>query len=122
MVTSPKTVWDLKEGGVYFLLLRDGNTDTDTWNNMKIDEDRRKYNNCFLTEEEADMELLRRESRAKAWMPEEGDVFWSIDSKGRSYDSIWEGDNIDIMYFHNGHTHKTKDESIEWGKKYGKAF
>jgi len=68
------------------------------------------------------MELLRRESRAKAWKPEEGGNVWSINRKGRACDSIWEGDNIDLMYYHNGSIHKTKEEAIEWKEKYGKAF
>ena len=122
VVEFPKTVWELKEGDRYIHLVNYGGKARVGWEDTTLDESRRGYNNCFLTEEEADMELLRRESRAKAWKPEEGEVFWAIDSKGRTYASIWEGDYIDIMYFHNGHTHKTKEEAIEWGEKYGKAF
>ena len=121
-VEAPKTVWDLEEGDVYYLTFNDGSKGISTWENTITDENRRNCNNCFLTCEEVDMELLRRESRAKAWMPEEGENFWATRHKRESFESVWEGDYIDMMYFHNGHTHKTKEEAIEWGEKYGKAF
>ena len=119
---TTKTVWELKEGDKYTFIRNDGGKTLERWDELDVDKNRRKYNHCFLTPEDADMELLRRESRAKAWMPEVGQNFWSIDSKGKSFESIWEGDYIDMMYFHNGHAHKTEKESIEWGEKYGKAF
>ena len=112
----------MKDGDEYVYIRSDGSKEFCTWKDTTRDEDRRKYNDCFLTEEEADMALLRRESRAKAWKPDEGEVCWAIDSKGRTYASLWEGDCIDMIYYHNGHIHKTKEEAIEWGKKYGKAF
>ena len=68
------------------------------------------------------MELLRRESRAKAWKPEVREKYWIIGGMGRSFDSVWKDDNTDMMYFHNGNVHKTKEESIEWKAKYGKVF
>ena len=119
---APKTVWDLKIGDVYYLTFNDSSKGMRTWENTITHEERRKYNNCFLTQEDAEFELLRRESRAKAWMPEEGENSWSIDSNGQTFARIWEGDYIDMIYYHNGHIHKTEEEAIEWGEKYGKAF
>jgi len=66
-----------------------------------VDEKKRKYNNCFLTEEDADMELLRRESRAKAWMPEEGEGYLSIGRMGGAFESRWYADTTDWMFFYN---------------------
>ena len=119
----PKTVWDLEDCDKYVFIMSDGKKNITTWDDYSLtDKDRRECGNCFLTAEYADMELLRRESRAKAWMPDMDQVFWGIGRMGRAFDTTWQDDNTDMMYFHNGNVHKTEEESIEWKAKYGKAF
>ena len=92
------------------------------WYDSQLDKARRNCNNCFLTQEDAEMELLRRESRAKAWMPEVGQHHWTIGRMGGAVETPWDADNLDCMYYHNGSVHRTKEEVYEWKAKYGKAF
>ena len=122
VVESPKTVWDLEVGDDYIFLSVDWGKMLTGWCGVPVDIARRKYNNCFLTQEDADMELLRRECRAKAWKPDMGQVYWGIRRMGGAFDTIWQDDALDFMYFHNGNVHKTKEDAYEWKKKYGKAF
>jgi len=122
MVEAAKTVWDLKIGNEYVMLGTDGYEIIGTWTEMQANITRRKYNNYFLTSEDAEMELLRRESRAKAWKPEMEQYYWFIGSKGRAFETPWKADNSDFMYYHNGNVNKTKEDAYEWKAKYGKAF
>ena len=119
---DPKTVWDLEVGDDYIFLSVDWGKMLTGWCGVPVDIARRKYNNCFLTQEDADMELLRRECRAKAWKPDMGQVYWGIRRMGGAFDTIWQDDALDFMYFHNGNVHKTKEDAYEWKAKYGKAF
>ena len=48
VIEAPKTVWDLKEGDDYYLTFNDGSKGISTWENTITDENRRKYDNCFL--------------------------------------------------------------------------
>lgn len=121
-IKAPKTVWDLKDGDRYLYLIDDGREDSTIWDDDRKDEERRQYNNCFLTSEDVDMELLRRESRAKAWMPEMGQRIYSIGILWEAFETTWDANTCDFMYYHNGNIHKTKEDAYEWKAKYGKAF
>ena len=121
-VEAPKTVWDLEEGDEYIFLDNHGDTFKSTWDGVIVDKRRRKNNNCFLTWEDAEMELLRRESRAKAWKPDMGQNFWTLDRMGSPTKVIWGDLCSNFLSFHNGNTYKTREEAIEWKKTYGKAF
>jgi len=92
------------------------------WYDSQLDKARRNCNNCFLTQEDAEMELLRRESRAKAWKPEMNQPYWAISRFTLTFNTTWQADAPDWMYYHNGNVHKTTEEAIEWKEKYGKAF
>ena len=122
VLEAPKTVWDLKIGDDFFFLDNYGARLTTMWYDSQLDKARRNCNNCFLTQEDAEFELLRRESRAKAWKPDMGRRYWTTGIIWWTKETTWQDDTIDGMYFHNGNVHKTKEESIEWGEKYGKAF
>ena len=64
-----KTVWDIKKGDEYFLIMDNGNKSISIWEDSFDDINRRKYCNCFLTEEDVDMEVLRRESQTQKQKP-----------------------------------------------------
>jgi len=118
----PKTVWDLKNGDRYLYLIDDGREYSTIWDDDRIDEERRQYNNCFLTSEDVDTELLRRGSRAKAWIPEMRQHIYSIGILWEAFETTWDANTCDFMYYHNGNIHKTKEDAYEWKAKYGKAF
>lgn len=60
---EPKTVWDLKEGEVYYYISWGGRIEKTTWDSFSVDEDARTSGNCFLTEREAVRELARRKAK-----------------------------------------------------------
>jgi len=98
---APKTVWNLKKGDEYFMLGTDGYETTNIWREAQVEIIRRECNNVFLTSEDASMELLRRESRAKAWMPEVGKGYLSIGRMRGVFESRWYADTTDWMFFYN---------------------
>ena len=57
---EPKTVWDLKEGDLYYRISSLGHIYKTRWGNDNYDGDCRKQGNVFLTEEEAEFEVTRR--------------------------------------------------------------
>lgn len=65
MSKNPATVWDLKDGDVFWWVTKCGNAFKDTWNSCYLDVGRRSQCNVFLTEEEAVFESKRREVVAK---------------------------------------------------------
>lgn len=57
----PKSVYELNEGDEYWFINAQGVVMKDKWINGIIDNDRRDAGNCFLTYEEANFDLKRRE-------------------------------------------------------------
>lgn len=58
---KPKTVWDLKNGDVYYYVSAYGDTNKAGWLSTTADIRSRNQGNVFLTEEEAEFEAKRRE-------------------------------------------------------------
>ncbi len=58
---APKSVYELNEGDEYWFINAQGVVMKDKWINGIIDNDRRDAGNCFLTYEEANFDLKRRE-------------------------------------------------------------
>lgn len=78
----------------------------------------------FRTEKAAQMEALRRESRAKAWMPKKREVYYFCgiitgDIESEIYDPTY---SYNIMEFLQGNTHETEAKAQEWKEKYYEAF
>ena len=61
---KPKTVWDLKDGDVYWYINTINNISCDTWTKDAWDLTVRESGNLFLTKEEAEFELERRKCEA----------------------------------------------------------
>lgn len=64
-----KTVWDLKKGDVFWWISSSGFIYKDRWDNSSFDIGCRNQGNIFLTEEEAQIEVRRREvcTTVKKW-------------------------------------------------------
>ena len=58
---TPKNVWELDFGDVYYLIGTDGSILKKRWNNANLELSRRENGNVFLTEEEAEFEVKRRQ-------------------------------------------------------------
>ncbi len=58
---KPKSVWELDFGDVYYLIGTDGGILKSYWNNVNSELSRRENGNVFLTEEEAEFEVKRRQ-------------------------------------------------------------
>jgi len=56
---KPKTVWDLKDGDVYYVIYPK-DIECFTFNGHDFDKELRENGNMFLTQEEAEFELQRR--------------------------------------------------------------
>lgn len=59
---QPKTVWDLKDGDAFYCVNGDSSIFLNHWDNA-ISSKRRGIGNVFLTEEEAEKELVRRKAK-----------------------------------------------------------
>lgn len=64
-IDKPKTVWDLKIGNKCYFATVIGHVFPGIWNNWNVQIENRKLGNCFLTKEEAEYELERREIEAE---------------------------------------------------------
>lgn len=75
----PKTVWDLKDGDVYFYIDLMGYVCHVNWDNGQYDNVTRNLGNAFLTLEEAEFEKKRREVYAtvKLYAYEFSDDEWN---------------------------------------------
>jgi len=60
-----KSIWDLKEGDVFWFSTTLGDIHSATWDNSIIMNRDRELGNIFLTKEEAEKELQRRKEEAK---------------------------------------------------------
>lgn len=61
---TPKNVWKLDFGDVYYLVGTNGSILKNHWNNVDSELSRRENGNVFLTKEEAQFELERRKIEA----------------------------------------------------------
>ena len=61
---TPKNVWELDFGDVYYLVGTNGSILKNHWNNVDSELSRRENGNVFLTKEEAQFELERRKIEA----------------------------------------------------------
>lgn len=57
---TPKTVWNLKNGDRYWSISSYADVYNKTWKNVVVDNWRRNIDNCFLTKEDAEFEVMRR--------------------------------------------------------------
>jgi len=78
----------------------------------------------FPTEKGARMEALRREARAKCWVPNKGDDYYAynIDAEEAIDHQYLGDDDCDLSYVSMGNVHRTKQEALEWKEKYLEAF
>ena len=61
---TPKNVWELDFGDVYYLVSTNDGILKNYWNNVDLELSRRENGNVFLTEEEAQFEIERRKIEA----------------------------------------------------------
>lgn len=78
---QPKTVWNLEKGDRHYFIGGDGYIDDAAWDGDEIDELHRSMGNVFLTREDAEKEVARREAK----------VILERDTKGFRPD--WKDDN-----------------------------
>lgn len=118
---EPTTVFDLKPGNKCFMVTfysgKPIATRTPWSETLNVN---RIANEIFLTQEECEREILRRESRAKCtFRPKEGEVYFISDEDGNSEEFQWKDINYYSMALHNWNIHRTEEEAKEWGVKYG---
>lgn len=57
---TPKTVWNLKNGDIYWYLASEGTIYSAFWCENTVSKRKRAHGNCFLTKEDAEFEIMRR--------------------------------------------------------------
>lgn len=90
----PKTVWDLEKGDWYYVINRNGNIDTNQWDEFGFGESYREIGNAFLDRGEANKEIARRKAR----------VILQRDTKG--FEPDWKNSDekkyfVDWSYYKN---------------------
>lgn len=83
---KPKTVWDLKNGDVYYFLTSYGYVMKTVWVNTNTDNEKLSIGNAFLTEEDAEFarERLKVIAELKMYAKEFSDGEWK-DNKTQKY-------------------------------------
>lgn len=83
---KPKSVWDLKNGDVYYFLTSYGYVMKTVWFNNDEDNDKLSIGNAFLTEEDAEFarERLKVIAELKKYAKEFSDEQWK-DNKTQKY-------------------------------------
>jgi len=115
--------WRAKKGETYFCVDDENVIKKHVDVIWSYDDNRHKCGNYYKTEKLAETEVLRRESIANAWVPEEGDNCFSWNFV-YNHPSVVPGgfDNHYLSDAYIGAVHKTKSECQAWGNKYSKAF
>lgn len=118
---EPAGRWVPESQNLYYSVLANGSVSREKWNDGSDDDARYQIGNVYRTEQEAQDEVKRRESIAKAWWPEFGEPCWMW----RSYSGVLKIDEyIDAFTAdcYIGACHKTKEACEQWGKEYGHLF
>jgi len=77
----------------------------------------------YRTERAAQMEAKRRESRAKAWMPEEHEKYYAVETHNEFISTTtWQNCTIDKDRYLIGNIHRTKEDAKKWKDEYWEAF
>ena len=84
---KPKTVWDLKNGDVYYFLTSYGYVMKTVWVNTDADNEKLSIGNAFLTEEDAEFarERLKVIAELKKYAKEFSDEDWARNTCVQKY-------------------------------------
>lgn len=121
---EPAGRWQPGDGDTYYSINRYNEVSIYIWNGDNGDIYDKKFlniGNVYRTREEAEDEVKRRESIAKAWWPEEDEdcyIWFSADGEARAD----EYNNNYIADAYIGAIHPTKEACEQWGKEYGHLF
>lgn len=115
-----------KEGTIGFFMNALGSAFSDDFD----DSSKEYFDHCnwFITQEEVYNEKMRRQARARRWLPVVGDRCYTYLKKiGAEDDAFvddreWRGNVYDWALYHAGLVHKTKQEAMEHWEVYGKHF
>jgi len=113
-----------KHGEKYYFIDHQGNVQSTPNMNDRID-NRLIKQGVYRTARAAKMEALRRESRAKAWMPEGNDIYYFVGIiTGEIKCEVYEQNrSYNIMEFLQGNCHPDKQSAQKWKDEgYWEAF
>lgn len=112
---KPKTVWDLKNGDVYYFLTSYGYVMKTVWVNTDADNEKRSIGNSFLTEEDAEFsrERLKVIAELEKYAKEFSDGEWK-NSKIKKHYIIFQYDGD---YIRSILTYTSKDNVIHFESK-----
>ena len=85
---KPRTVWDLKNGDIYWYLASEGTIYSAFWCENTVSKRKRAHGNVFLTKEDAEFEIMRRKVEA---------ILLKYGRRGFKYNE----DNYYIFYEHD---------------------
>lgn len=120
-VTEPAGRWVPDIDEEYYYLNNYNDIATQYFADDHLDKRLLEIGNLYRTKEEAEDEVKRRESIAKAWWPEVGKPCWMW----RSYSGVLKINEYIEAFTADcyiGACHKTKEACTAWGKEYGHLF
>lgn len=118
---EPARRWSPEYKSNYYYVGTCNHVNSHIWVEDEIDKALLNACNVYRTREEAEDEVKRRESIAKAWWPEEGEGCWVW----RSYNNDARHEEYGASYMSEryiGACHKTKEACEAWGKTYAHLF
>lgn len=114
-------MWVPEYNSSYYYVGFRNNSGSYTWVEDDTDKALLRAGNVYRTEQEAEDEVKRRESIAKAWWPEEGEdcyIWFSADGEARAD----EYNNNYIADAYIGAIHPTEEACEAWGKEHAHLF
>lgn len=103
---KPKTVWDLEDGDAYWWISTRGCIFKGAWNNDGLEVEYRNQGNVFLTEEEAEFEVTRRQittilkKYARPFIAGKENYCIAFSNEANSIDFPWQDDyQYNDLYF-----------------------
>lgn len=116
------------EGERFFFIKNNGWREIDSFSGYMSTYDRHVeaiMDGVFRTKKAAQMELLRRESRAQAWMPGEGENSFYVDllsEEVRQNYRVPGIKNFNKLDYLIGNLHKSLEDANKWKDEYFEAF
>lgn len=113
--------WKPGNGEWYYYLNSCGDYQYTRWDSPTFDNGNYNMGNCFKTEEEVELHILRLESMSNRWKPDAGELFyfWNFASgstRGESNFKVFAGEYL------IGNMHPTREAAQAWYDRFGRSW
>ena len=121
-ITEEVNEWQF--GDLHWYVTTTGYILSDRWIGSEEDNDCLRMGHIFKTKKAAEMHKLRLESMAKRTTLNKRDTYYKYSFTTQDIiRSTWGGSSdYDFTNYFIGNAHKTAEDALEWGEKYGLAW